>query len=1112
MRHRPIPTAPYERVPFTFWGRARVRTVLATVAASAAGLVPAMLVPAAPAYAANNSSVADITVADAGNWEGGRVTFTVKYTGEAPGDFTFSAADGSADGDTTPITNTHDFDSDPSLASVTFPGTSTGGVNTATVSFTTIADNDTADEDFSLVVTDTNGGTKNATGNIWAASAYPAYTLTGPTDPTAETAVSSGGGTSQQKITVTATLATAMPHPVTIPVATAVASARSGTPALQARSTGDTLRDYTALPAGASITIPAYAYTGTTSVDLYDDALDEADTQYFYVQQASTPLGAATNATPLEVAITDDDSAPSVKIGNAPAVTEAGVLKFPLTLSAPSEKTVTVDWESLDGTQLADSNPATSADYTAVVAGVSAGRVSVAQYTTTATASLTTAGDSTFEGPENVRARLASSTAGATPDAAASIATGVINDDDASTAGPQMQILSPTVQEGDSGENVRKLALTINTGGTYPTPVKIDWKTKDGTAKAGSDFKAAEGSFTIPANTNTATWTQDIPVTVFGDKVLETAPGPVYENFAITLSSTTSTIRNPGDISITLTEVGEADAKPTFNVGDVSVVEGNSGTTMAKVPISLSGPAPTDTVFTTIFTADTAVGSSGGPVGDNDYTSPSISTATIKAGETSGEFNIPINGDTIYERDQMFSVAFATGSSDVTTTDTPYVKHVAKITIGNDDAQPTLTFTPATVTEGQSVAVTGKIVGVSEYPYTLGLTVGGTEKDPAVNGTDFNPPANFASSNTINVGRGVTGPLVDISGAYTWQFSAVDDQIDEPTEGFTVTANETTGVPTGFNPAIGTYKIADDPLDSPPAVAIGDVTVNEKDGNAEVPVDLTFTGDATSSVQTLTIPYYTTDGTAKAGRDYTAVPKGVLSVPPGTMHTTIKVPVVNDPEMESDETFNVRLGAPQPLGVQVLGGDSTVTIKSDDTTAPVVPTLTVTGPAKGAGSVVLSGKAAPGAEVWLFGAALPETDKKDLKKLGSVKAGSDGMYRFTRSVSTGWAFYTATDAGATSVKTVKLTQSPSLTVSTSKGKLTATVGGNPKAAGQTVTVQRKSGTKWVTVASGKTTASGYKGTWSFKSGTKLTLRAMVSGNTGLGINAGYSATKTITIK
>lgn len=1079
------------------------------------GLVPAVFVPAAPAAyaapAANNSNVSDITVADAGVWEGGKITFTVKYTGNSPGDFTFSTVNGTADGAST--VTSEDFDSDPSVASITFPGDG-GSSNTASVSFVTVADGDTTDAEFSFVVTDTSGNTKTATGNIWAAAAYPAYTLTGPSSATAETALGSGASMSQQKVTVTATVATAMPHPVTIPVATAVDSARSGTPALQARSTGDTLRDYTALPTGASITIPAYQYTGTTTVDLYDDALDEADTQYFYVQQASAPLGAATNATPLEVSITDDDSAPSVKIGNAPAVTEAGVLKFPLTLSAPSEKTVTVDWESVDGTQLADSNAATLAgtDYTQVVAGTGAGQVSVPQYTTTATGSLTTLADANFEGPENVRARLAATTANATLDPAASIATGIINDDDNGSA-PLVTLTPTTIMEGDSGENVRKIAVTV-TNATYPTPIKIDWKTKDGTAKAGSDYKAAEGSFTIPANTSTATWTQDIPITVFGDKVLETTAGPTYENFNITLSSTTSTIQTPGDTLITLSEAGEADAKPTFNVGDVSVVEGNSGTTMAKVPISLSGPAPTDTLFTTIFSPDTATNSSGNLAGDHDYDLPAIQTATIKAGETTGEFNIPINGDTVYERDQMFSVAFTSASSDVTVTDTPYVKHTAKITIGNDDAQPTLVFTPATVTEGQSVAVTGKIVGVSEYPYTVGLSVGGGDPNPAISGTDFTPPANFASNSTISVARGATGPLTDINGAYTWSFAALSDQIDEPTEAFTVTANETTGVPTGFTPAIGTYKIADDPLDTPPAVAINDGMGNEKDGWAEVPVDLTFTGDATSTTQTLMIPYYTMDGTAKAGKDYTAVPKGMLSIPPGTMHTTIKVPLINDLDMEPDETFNVRLGSPQPLGTQVLAGDSVVTIKSDDMVAPVAPSLMLTGPAKGAGWVTPWGKATPGVEVWLFGAALPEMDKKDMKPVGkSVKADAKGNYKFPPIMANqGWAFYVKTGSWETSVKTVKLTQSPGLTISTTKGKLTAAVAGNPKASGQTVTVQRKSGSKWVTVASGKTTSSGYKGTWSFKSGTKLTLRALVSGNSSTGINAGYSTTKTITIK
>jgi hypothetical protein len=99
------------------------------------------------------------------------------------------------------------------------------------------------------------------------------------------------------------------------------------------------------------------------------------------------------------------------------------------------------------------------------------------------------------------------------------------------------------------------------------------------------------------------------------------------------------------------------------------------------------------------------------------------------------------------------------------------------------------------------------------------------------------------------------------------------------------------------------------------------------------------------------------------------------------------------------------------------------------------------------------------------------------------------------------------------VKTVKVTQLPSFSASSPrKGKLSVSVAGNPRAAGQAVTVQRWSGGKWSTVGKGTTTATGWRGTFSYRSKTKLTLRAMVSGNASAGINTGYSANKKVTIK
>ncbi|WP_436527369.1 Calx-beta domain-containing protein [Actinoplanes sp. HUAS TT8] len=1128
MRHRPIQTAPHERVPLTFWGRQRIRTVLATVAAAATGLMPVVMVPT-PALAANASSVDNLTISDAGNWEGGKITFTVTYTGSAPGDFTFATADGTALGVASYAGGSSSIGTNDYLTglsrtgTITFPGTAAGTSNTITITADTQKDADTADETFSLVATDTLGNNKSGTGTIWAASSYPTFALSPVTSTVAETATKNSSGTLVQKtVAITAKLTSPLPHPVTLPVKTVDGPAGI----TGATSAGGELRDFDALPATATITIPAFTYTGSTSVQLYDDAVDETNVggQTFTVVSAGTPTVLATTPSTTDtstITITDDDDPPVASVGDATApADEGGYLTYPVTLDHPSDSpNLSVSYYNSPGTAMTGSNASALADLDtpdSTYISSAPHAAPIPAYAPGRNISVKTATDSAFEGAENTKLTLSAPVTDLTVSTTKASGVGIIND---LTAGPNITLATviaapgnngDPLPEGDSGEKVQKIKVTA-AAGTYPVPIKIDWTTKDGTAKAGSDYKAASGSITIPANTDTTNWADYIPVTILGDTVLE---GP--ENFKITLSSSTGTIGNAGDSTIGITEAGEADAKPTFNVGDVSVKEGNSGTTLAQVPITLSAPSASDTTFTYSFPngADTAV-STGSLAGDKDYDQPSATTVVIKAGDKTGTLSIPINGDTVYEKDQSLSVLVATSSSDVDFASTPYVKHTAVVTIGNDDALPTLTFNNSNVTEGGDLTVTGKIVGVSEYPYILGLTVGGADKDPATPGADFKAPDSLTATK-LSIPRGYSGALTEITPAttptYSWTVPTLEDQIDEPTESFIVTANEITGALTGFAPAIGTYKIADDPLDTPPASTIGDVTANEKDGWAQVPVDLSFTGDATSTTQNVTLQYNTADGSAKQGKDY-VLTKGVLTVPPGTMKAWIKVPLLDDMDQESDETFSVRISNPNPLGAQIINGDSTVTIKSDDTVPPIAPTLTLTGPAKGTGSVTAWGRATPGSEVELHGAALPAMDKQGMKVLATTMADHDGNFRFSpRAITSGWSFWVRTGDWTTSLRTIKLTQSPALTVSTTKGKLTAAVAGNPKASGQTVTIQRKSGNSWVTVASGKTTATGYKGTWSFRSGTKLTLRALVSGNTGMGINAGYSATKTITIK
>jgi Calx-beta domain len=63
------------------------------------------------------------------------------------------------------------------------------------------------------------------------------------------------------------------------------------------------------------------------------------------------------------------------------------------------------------------------------------------------------------------------------------------------------------------------------------------------------------------------------------------------------------------------------------------------------------------------------------------------------------------------------------------------------------------------------------------------------------------------------------------------------------------------------------------------------------------------------SAGAFTVSYATSDGTARAGEDYTAT-SGTLSFAAGETEKTFNVPVTNDSLDEDAESFSVTLGAP----------------------------------------------------------------------------------------------------------------------------------------------------------------------------------------------------------
>ncbi|GAA2695831.1 hypothetical protein GCM10010437_049810 [Actinoplanes palleronii] len=1089
----------------TLWGRKRIRTVLATVVASAAGLVPGVFV-ATPAFAA---AADNLTITSAANWEGGDLVFKLTYTGNVPASFGITTGGGTATGSAAfnMTDGTTDYDNDAFTTPVTFLASSASSPSTATITIPTKIDTDSVDETFTVTATNSalNGGAgdssvETATGTIWAWSSND-ITLGGSTKVVEST----------KTVTVTAQSTYPQAHDVVIPVKTAdpsrAALSAGNYMTTWARSTGGDFRDFTALASDAVITIPANQTTGSTTVSINDDTADETDTQYFdvAVDTGRAVLGGArvSGQDVVEMALTDNDDKPTLSIADSVSAKEGTRLSFPVSLSNPSETATTFDFTSAGA--VSGNTPAATngTDFT----NESAISKTIPQYGKLVNVPVTTlvAPASTWEGPENVRATIANASSNATLGTAAS-ANGTITDAEAGqtveySAETPFNAGSDTWTEGSNGPTDK--IIYVKFASDSPLPATLSYSFVDGTAKNGVDYVGKSGSITIPAGSDGSDGTKalQIPVSIIGDRIAEDD-----ETFKLHVTSTSGVADDAslGDLTFI---IDDDDSAPIWTTADATVQEGNSGTTLARVPIKLSSAAGTDATFTATI-ADVSAVEAGTAAGSNDYDLPKSLTATIKAGETTGYFEVPVNGDAVYERDETFTVTFV-GSGNVGTTGDSVTQ--SRVTIGNDDQQPKLTFATASGTEGGTVTVAPTVVGQSQYQYDIGFTAGSTGTDPATVGSDFEIPTGLASA-IATVPVGYEGALSKMTVPFTLPaFNLLNDDIDEPVETFSVTANEVSSVLKGFTTSTAIVKIADDPLDTPPAASVADVSSNEKDGWAMVPVDLAFTGEATSTTQTVTIPWWTENGTAMAGKDYT-MSKGTLSVPPGTMKASIKVPLIDDKAKEDNETFTVRLGNPGPLGASVINGDSTVTIKSDDA-ASVTPTLMLSGPAKGVGGVTAWGKAAPGSVVELWGAPLPTTDPTKTKWLANVTANSSGEYKFgARQISQGWTFVVRSEEVNSAVKMVKLTQAPALTATSTKGKLNVMVAGNPKATGQTVTIQRWTGGKWVTLASGKTTSTGYKGSWSFKSKTKLTVRAMVSGNSGMGINSGYSASKAVTIK
>jgi hypothetical protein len=630
--------------------------------------------------------------------------------------------------------------------------------------------------------------------------------------------------------------------------------------------------DYTG--AVATVTIPSSATTATIVLDPTVDGTVEADETAILTVAAGTgyTVGAPASAT---ATILNDD-VPSATIAVSPAsVTEDGApnLVYTVTLNQAAFAATSVNY-TIGGTAANGTDYATIASPLVIPAG-----------NTTGTITVNPTADATIEADETVTLTLAAG-AGYTVGVPNSATGSILNDDL-----PNLTINDVTLAEGDAGTTnfVFTVSLSAPAG---PGGVTFNVATANGTATAGSDYVASSlTAQTIPAASSTYTFT----VQVNGDTVDE-----ANETFFVNVTGVVNAVVVDGQGIGTITD---DDPQPSLSINDVTVVEGNAGSTNAVFTVTL-GAASGQTVTVAYATAD------GTATAGVDYAA-TIGTATFAPGSTTQAVTVPVLGDTAPEANETFVVNLS-APTNATIGDAQGTG-----TITDDDT--TLSIGDVTVTEGDAGTTTATFTVTLSQPAGAG---GATFDIATSNGT--------ATAGADYVARALTAQTIAAGGTtYSFAVTVNGDTLDESDETFNVTVGNLAGANLADSVAVGT--ITDD--DPTPGLSINNVTVTE--GNAgPVAANFTVTLGAASG-QTVTVNYATADGTATAGSDYVAT-TGTLTFAPGITTQPVAVTVNGDIVPEATETFTVNLSA--PTNAAIGAGTGTGTITNDDAPVVVAPT------------------------------------------------------------------------------------------------------------------------------------------------------------------------------
>src|SRR5215212_159120 len=305
-----------------------------------------------------------------------------------------------------------------------------------------------------------------------------------------------------------------------------------------------------------------------------------------------------------------------------------------------------------------------------------------------------------------------------------------------------ISITDVTIAEGNSG--TRTATFMVSHTGT--AAFSVNYATANGSATAGSDYVATSNTLNFAAGSGAAQ-SQTISVTINGDTTVEPD-----ETFFVNLLNPTNggtIVKSQG--TGTITNDDTAAGVGNISIADVTVAEGNAGTSIATFTVTRTGGnAAFDLTYATADGTATA---------GNDFVAQPTGTVSFAAGDLTKTISVTINGDTTVEPDETFSVNLLNASNGGNIVDARGLG-----TITNDDAAAgvgNISIADVTVAEGNSgtkvatftVSHTGSAAFSVNYATANSTATAGT-----TGAADY-----VAASGTLNFAAGTSTQTVSVT-------------------------------------------------------------------------------------------------------------------------------------------------------------------------------------------------------------------------------------------------------------------------------------------------------------------------------------------------------------